>query len=719
MAISSTYILTYLLIKMRKNVLYFISTCLLVFLIPLGLHAKDDGKTIKVDRFYIYEDQAHQENINSVVKKDFVPTKSNILNYGLSKSIYWIKFNLNTQPTNNTLIYLDQSRLSIAEMYLVKNDKITSVPQFLGLPSKLAQGVSFNLNTNIDRHTAIYLKLQTKEMFIVPIKVYEKSTLLDFFSMRQVFFGIYTGIMAVMFIYNLFLFVIIKDRNYLFYIFYILFTWLAQITLQGYAIKYFWSESSAINDYATVLFSCMAILFANLFTISFLEIKTYFKIGYNVLTVIFVLIIGNILLLFIAGNYIAFILMQVITSVGALIALLIAIYVYFKKHFKPAGFYLVAWSILLIGTFMFIMKDYGFIPYNNFTIYLLQISAGIEVILLSFALADKINFFKKENELAQAQALSASLENQRLIKEQNVVLEQKVKERTEELESANGTLNITLNNLKSAQSQLVDAEKMAALGQLTAGIAHEINNPINFVTSNVKPLQLDIDDLKEIIKKYENIDLSGDIEAQIHQIEAYKRQIDLDFVNNEITTLLSGINEGAKRTAEIIRSLRNFSRLDESDMKPIDLNEGLLSTLVLVRNNLPDNLTVIKDLGNLPKVECMPGKINQVFMNLVSNAIQAIKIKEVQQKEEFLTIKSWYDKQQVFISIKDTGTGMSEEVRHRIFEPFFTTKDIGEGTGLGLSIVFSIIEKHKGNIEVKSKLGEGTEFIITLQVNTP
>ncbi|WP_233164839.1 7TM diverse intracellular signaling domain-containing protein [Pedobacter sp. ASV28] len=704
---------------MRKNVFYFISTCLLVFLIPIGLHAKDDGKTIKVDRFYIYEDQTHQETINSVAKKDFVPTKSNILNYGLSKSIYWIKFNLNTQPTNNTLIYLDQSRLSVAEMYLVKNDKITSVPQFLGLPSKLAQGVSFNLNTNIDSHTDIYLKLQTKEMFIVPIKVYEKSTLLDFFSMRQVFFGIYTGIMAVMFIYNLFLFVIIRDRNYLFYIFYILFTWLAQITIQGYAIKYFWSENSPINDYATVLFSCMAILFANLFTISFLEIKTYFKIGYNVLTVIFVLIIGNILLIFIAGNYIAFILMQVITSVGALIALLIAIYVYFKKHFKPAGFYLVAWSILLIGTFMFIMKDYGFIPYNNFTIYLLQISAGIEVILLSFALADKINFFKKENELAQAQALSASLENQRLIKEQNVVLEQKVKERTEELESANGTLNITLNNLKSAQSQLVDAEKMAALGQLTAGIAHEINNPINFVTSNVKPLQLDIDDLKEIIKKYENIDLTGDIEAQIHQIEAYKKQIDLDFVNNEITSLLSGINEGAKRTAEIIRSLRNFSRLDESDMKPIDLNEGLLSTLVLVRNNLPDNLTVIKDLGNLPKVECMPGKINQVFMNLVSNAIQAIKIKEVQQKEEFLTIKSWYDKQQVFISIKDTGTGMSEEVKHRIFEPFFTTKDIGEGTGLGLSIVFSIIEKHKGNIEVNSKLGEGTEFIITLQVNTP
>lgn len=410
--------------------------------------------------------------------------------------------------------------------------------------------------------------------------------------------------------------------------------------------------------------------------------------------------------------------MQLLTVIGVIIALYASSYVYFKKHFKPAGFYLIAWSILLVGAVLFILKDYGVLPYNTFTIYLLQISSAIEVTLLSFALADKINYFKKENETAQAHALSALLENEKLIKEQNLLLEEKVKERTEELETANDTLNTTLNNLKSAQSQLVDAEKMAALGQLTAGIAHEINNPINFVTSNVKPLKLDIDDLKDIIKKYEQIDLDKDIKPQIAEIEAYKKQIDLGFINDEIVSLLSGISEGAKRTAEIIRSLRNFSRVDETDMKAIDLNEGLLSTLVLIRSTLPDNLTVIKDLGNLPKVECMPGKINQVFMNLVANAVQAIKSKEVQAEEEFLTIKSWYDNQQVFISIKDTGTGMTEEVKHRIFEPFFTTKDIGEGTGLGLSIVFSIIEKHRGHVEVISELGKGTEFIIILQVNT-
>ncbi|MNE30450.1 Sensor protein ZraS [compost metagenome] len=260
---------------------------------------------------------------------------------------------------------------------------------------------------------------------------------------------------------------------------------------------------------------------------------------------------------------------------------------------------------------------------------------------------------------------------------------------------------------------------MAALGQLTAGIAHEINNPINFVTSNIKPLQLDIADLKEIISKYENLDFSApDIEDQIREIDAFKKQIDLEFINDEIESLLTGITDGAKRTAEIIRSLRNFSRLDEDDLKPVDINEGLQSTVVLVKNTMPDNLKLVRNFGNLPKVECLPGKINQVFMNLISNAIQAIKSNGMDREEELLTITTYYENDNVIISIKDTGSGMTDEVKHKIFEPFFTTKEVGEGTGLGLSIVFSIIEKHKGHIDVLSKLNEGTEFIITLPVNT-
>lgn len=670
------------------------------------------------------EDRTNSKTFEQILSMPFQPTSSDILNFGTSDHTYWIKFTVkNTSSFKNDLLTVDQARFRLAKLYLKrlgeKDSLIRAFDLYNSAKTKNSQGFSFLLPPLLQQNDVLYLKLRPNEVFITKISIKKEYELLEKYALRDIIFGIYTGIMLIMFVYNLFLFIVVRDRSYIFYVFYILFTWLAQISIQGYGLRYIWDANSFMNQNSVVLYSLLGLAFACLFTISFLNTKLFSPFSHRLFKVYLCLVTLALGVLFIIGSTSTFILMQILTLVGAGIAMYASYYVYFKKHFKPAGFYLLAWSILLVGAILFVLKDYGVIPYNTLTTYLLQLSSAIEVMLLSFALADKINYFKKENETAQVQALNASLENQKLIKEQNIILEKKVKERTEELENANSTLNETLNHLKSTQSQLVDAEKMAALGQLTAGIAHEINNPINFVTSNVKPLQLDIDDLKDIISKYEKIDFEKDIKSQFEEIEAYKKQIDLGFINNEITSLLSGISEGAKRTAEIIRSLRNFSRVDETDMKAIDINEGLLSTLVLVRNTLPDNLVVVKDLGNLPKVECMPGKINQVFMNLVSNAVQAIKSKDVQAQEEFLTIRSWYNNQQVFISIKDSGTGMSEEVKHRIFEPFFTTKDIGEGTGLGLSIVFSIIEKHKEHIEVVSEVGKGTEFIITLHVNIP
>jgi two-component system NtrC family sensor kinase len=706
---------------MKKILLFFIFIS--IYISNINIVAGQDYIYSKGLNASIYRDSTNKATIKEIIRQKFIPTKTNIevFNFGLDNSTYWIKISSNVDHHFlNDVLFIDQSRLSFAKMYIYNGKSIQTIPTynpFSYSKTPFTQGRLFQLPNDLNKNNIIFIQIASKENFIFPITIVKKELLIERYSFRGIIFGFYTGIMTIMFIYNLFLFIIIRDKSYLYYVFYILFAWLTQISIKGYSAKYFWPETSLINEYSTTLFSIISLVFASLFTLTFLNTKYFSKVFDLLIRIFFVLTILNLVSLFIFGTFFAFIAMQFLTLVGAILALSSSYFVYFKKHFKPAGYYLVAWSVLLIGAILFILKDYNIIPYNNFTSYLLQISSAVEVMLLSFALADKINFFKKENEIAQAQALNASLENQKLIKEQNIILEKSVKERTEELENTNSTLNLTLTNLKATQSQLVDAEKMAALGQLTAGIAHEINNPINFVTSNIKPLKLDIDDLKDIITKYEALDFSKEISPQIEEIESFKKQIDLPFVNKEITTLLSGISEGAKRTAEIIRSLRNFSRLDESDMKPIDLNEGLDSTVILVRNNIPDNVTVIKDFGNLPKVECQPGKINQVFMNLVSNAIQAIKSKPIQNDEEFLTIKSWYIEQQVKISIKDSGIGMTEEVKHRIFEPFFTTKDIGEGTGLGLSIVFSIIEAHKGQIEVISKPNEGTEFIITLNIN--
>ncbi|MEJ5995471.1 7TM diverse intracellular signaling domain-containing protein [Pedobacter sp. Du54] len=698
---------------------------LIIFLLILGNFAYgNDKKEIPPFDIAYFKDATNLLTITKIYNKNFTHhSNQDVLNLGVDDATFWIRLSTKKDLIlNKKILFIEQGRVKSYEMYSIKlGKKPQLIMPFVTLGHdnlKNVHGISYLLPDTIKKGEVFYLKLKSYENFIAKIYIVTQNEIVDNNALRDIFFGIYTGVMLIMFIYNLFLFIVVRDKSYIHYVFYILFTWLTQISIQGYGKIYIWDNIPILNTISVVLYSLLGLLFAGLFTISFLNTKVFVPKVHKIFQVYMTLVLLNIACVFLFDNLTAFKIMQILIIFGVVLALSTSYYVYFKKHFKPAGYYSIAWTILLIGAVLFILKDFGLLPYNNFTIYLMQITSAIEVTLLSFALADKINFFKKENEIAQAQALNASLENQKLIREQNVILEKKVEERTEELQSANSTLNVTLTNLKNTQSQLVDAEKMAALGQLTAGIAHEINNPINFVTSNIKPLELDINDLKEIITKYENLDFDKDLKDQLADIESFKSQIDLKFVNNEITTLLAGISEGAKRTAEIIRSLRNFSRLDESDMKPIDLNEGLQSTLVLVKNSMPDNLTVVRDLGNLPQVECQPGKINQVFMNLVSNAIQAIKSKEIQADEEFLTIRSWYEEQQVKISIKDTGTGMTEETKHRIFEPFFTTKDIGEGTGLGLSIVFSIIESHKGQIEVISKVNVGTEFIITLNVNT-
>ncbi|MDW3650943.1 MAG: ATP-binding protein [Bacteroidia bacterium] len=266
------------------------------------------------------------------------------------------------------------------------------------------------------------------------------------------------------------------------------------------------------------------------------------------------------------------------------------------------------------------------------------------------------------------------------------------------------------DSLDAAQSKMVHLEKMASIGQMTAGIAHEINNPVNFVKSNIDSIKLDLEDLKSILRAYQQIQPET-AEENLEKANALAKKLDLTFLLMEIDKLIEDIKEGASRTSEIISGLRNFSRLDEFDFKFVDINKGLDSTLILLNNRFKERIRIHKDYDDLTLTECLPGKIYQVFMNILTNSIQAI------QGKGDIYIKTEQNRDKIFISIKDTGIGMSEEVKKNIFEPFFTTKDVGEGTGLGLSISQEIIERHQGEIRVNSTPSIGTEFIITLPVN--
>jgi signal transduction histidine kinase len=273
------------------------------------------------------------------------------------------------------------------------------------------------------------------------------------------------------------------------------------------------------------------------------------------------------------------------------------------------------------------------------------------------------------------------------------------------------------NALVQVQSQIVQSEKMASLGQLTAGIAHEINNPINFVSGNVIPLRRDFERIIELIGFYQELEASSTNTELLATIKKFKQKMDLEFTIEEINMLLEGIAEGANRTLTIVKGLRNFSRLDEADRKRASINDCMESTVTLLGSRIKEfDIEVVKHYASLPNIDCYPGQLNQVLMNIMTNSIQAIKGKGV------ITLTTEYIEYDelnnapgyVIIRIKDTGHGMTQEVKDKIFNPFFTTKEVGEGTGLGLSISYGIIKKHEGRIEVVSEVGQGTEFIIVL-----
>ncbi len=280
-----------------------------------------------------------------------------------------------------------------------------------------------------------------------------------------------------------------------------------------------------------------------------------------------------------------------------------------------------------------------------------------------------------------------------------------------EIESQKNELNNTLNDLTQAQTHLVQSEKMASLGQLTAGVAHELNNPINFISASIKPLQRNVEDLLGLLDKYEAVIEQRNLSGEFSEVEELKESVDLAYAIKETQNLFKGIVEGSSRSMQIVKDLRTFSRMDENEFKQVDIHEGIDSTLLLLHHKMENKISVVKKYGKISHVECLPGKLNQVFMNILTNSILAI-----EDKGE-ISIETSSMENKVKISFKDNGKGMPPEVRDHIFEPFFTTRTVGEGTGLGLSISYSIIEEHQGVIEVYSKPGKGTEFLIILPLN--
>ena len=564
----------------------------------------------------------------------------------------------------------------------------------------------------------MYVGVQAGKQLLLPVRVASSSELRAFSLARDLFFAFYVGIMAVMLLYNLVLYFTVRDRSYLLYTLFLIGVACSQLFLEGYQGILLGLDSTTWLGMRLVH---LIGIFSGVTTILFVQRFLHLKRNaprYHKLFRAFVVAYGGVLAVLLLGFLnLSFSLINAVASVAVLV--IPASLEARKQGQKSATFLLIAFTAFLLSVTVFALKEFGVLPHTLWTRFAMPVGSIVQLVLLSIALADRINQLKKESSKAREEQLRVSQLNERIVKEQNQVLESKVKERTEALESQNESLESALQELKVAQDQLVQNEKLASIGQLTAGIAHELNNPINFVSSSAQSLRRDFEDVSEVMERVlalgpDDPELQSAITALQEKIAA----LDLGFTMKEIEELLTGIEDGAQRTTAIVKGLRIFSRMDGDEASKANINELLESTSVILRSSFREEASVVLELSpDDTVVMCQPGKLNQVFMNLISNAVQATVMSGKPFAEREVRVRTRRVLQgevaSVQVAIADNGVGMDEDTQAQIFDPFFTTKEVGEGTGLGLSIVKGILDDHRATLELESKPGKGTTFLIT------
>lgn len=535
----------------------------------------------------------------------------------------------------------------------------------------------FPVKNNVETY---YFKIYSSKPIVLPFKVLNTKDLLKSLTTKDLIFGLFAGIILVMFLYNLVLYFATKEVSYAYYVSYLIILLVTQLALFGYTDRFLFYNLPELNDKFAVFSGALVAIASVFFVTNFLQLKQKAPLYAKLLFMVVYLDSIAIVILLLDWSVLAFHWVNFTSFYGSIVGIIASIKLT-REGFRPAKIFLVAWSLFLISVIVFALVNIGIIPYKPYLHGTMLFGASVEVFLISLALPDRINALRRAREKSKLEVLKIAKENERIILNQNKVLEAKIKERTKEVEEANKELTHTLKNLQKTQIQLVQSEKMASLGVLTAGVAHEINNPLNYILGGHAA----------ILKKFKEKD------AKISE--------------KDIEDYLNWIKVGGERASKIVKSLNVYSRSNNDHTESCNLNQIAESCVTMVSRSCRSSIAFNTHFSkNLKKIKGSSSKLHQVILNVLGNAVDAIT------DTGAITITTTTKQKKTYVKIEDSGIGIPDENIKKVLDPFFTTKAPGKGTGLGLSIVNAIVLEHGGTINFKSQINKGTRVIISFPV---
>jgi len=622
-----------------------------IFLSPFSLPEEEKA--------YYLVDEAENLTIEDILGSKvldslFIASDPKEIDQGFSSHSVWIKFE-NLRDEERQFI-ISNAALDSIEVFKIKNGEVAEhIMSGDALPFDTRE-VSinqfvFSLPSDYDN---IIFRVRTEGVVSIPVKILNEADFIDHVSIHNIFNYIYVGFFLVIALLNIILFLRLRESLYIYYLLMVIASALIIGIDNGLFFKWIWPNKPQINAHALLFYAT-----------SFFMLRIF-----HVVYVTCVIIV----ICSFAGFYRMGI--QLVTIMGLLtpFILITSGFIVFRKTLEKSSlYYLVGWGIYSILIVIYILSFFGWVPVNTFTGNAIQIGQCAEITIIFLAVVDKIEFYKKQQEHTQ-QELIGILENQ------TSLLESKVEERTHDLQEKNNELNKTLRHLKRTQAQLLQSEKMASLGTLTAGVAHELNNPLNFIRGAY-------------------VNLSRYLAAK-------------GMADPKVDELMRHIEFGVEKSANIVSGLNQFSRDNAPINEKCNIHDVIENCLLILKNKLTGKIEVVREYSaNIEAIPGNVGKLHQVFLNILTNAFQAIK------DQGRITITTAILENYVRVEIKDTGMGIREENLSKIFDPFFTTKDPGEGTGLGLSITYSLVEEHGGQILMSSVENEGTVVSVKLPLD--